>query len=254
MANLALTFSSTILKGQNTVHLILPDKPLGQKIPVIWLLHGLGDDGSCWIRKTRLEQLTTDVNVAVVMPDMGRSFYRNLPGGLHYYIYLSEELPEYLQSLFPLSRQASENFLVGNSMGGYGSFYWAAHQPEKFSYVATLSPVTDLSTVPSFMPDYESSLGSKPAALPTLLDEFETNASKLQHLNWLTLAGKDDQLTHASVAFAKSARDSLGIDINEHVLPGKHDWTFWDQNLSTILSWLPLKKIDRVGGNNYERD
>ena len=58
MAILSLTRAWSALEEQTTIHVILPNEvQKNQKLQVLWLLHGLGDNGSGWIRKTNLEVL-----------------------------------------------------------------------------------------------------------------------------------------------------------------------------------------------------
>ncbi|PWQ83076.1 peptidase M13, partial [Stenotrophomonas maltophilia] len=54
------------------------------------------------------------------------------------------ELPTRMRYIFPLSARPEDNYLLGNSMGGYGTLRYAFTYPERFAAVAALSPVTDL--------------------------------------------------------------------------------------------------------------
>lgn len=249
MALISVHFSSKLLQTQTVVRLIMPDRPINKPLQTIWWLHGLGDDGSAWIRKTRLELFASQFNVAIIIPDMQRSFFQNIRGGLPYFDYLSKELPNYLETIFPLSKNQKDTFLVGNSMGGYGSYKWSALNPDKFSYVATLSPVTNLNTVTSFMEDYQSILGKEPNKITSLFDLMSPNIEQLKKINWIQFMGSDDSLREDSEAFTKKVQNQLNLDLNQNILSGNHNWTFWDEQLPELFKWLPLHKLDS-GGNN----
>src|SRR5690625_6332384 len=44
-------------------------------VPVLYLLHGLSDDCTIWERRTAIERYATAKGIAVVMPEVRRSFY-----------------------------------------------------------------------------------------------------------------------------------------------------------------------------------
>ena len=64
-----------------------------QEYKVLYLLHGLSDDYSAWMRRTSIERYMGNLPVVVVMPDAGRSFYTDMKHGLKYWTFISEELP-----------------------------------------------------------------------------------------------------------------------------------------------------------------
>ncbi|KRK78044.1 acetylesterase [Companilactobacillus alimentarius DSM 20249] len=243
MAVISVHYSSQLLNSQTIVRIIMPDNILNKPVPVIWWLHGLGDDGSVWIRKTRLELIATQYKVAVIIPDMQRSFSQNIQGGLPFFDYINKELPEYLHSIFNLSDRRDENFLVGNSMGGYGSYKLSAISPKRFSYVATLSPVTNLKTVTTFMRDFPSIFTSNPESIENLVGLMGKTQNELSNIHWLQLMGADDPLKSDSINFVKETKDKLHINLNQKISPGNHNWTFWDKQLTEIFNWLPLQKV-----------
>jgi S-formylglutathione hydrolase FrmB len=57
---------------------------------------------------------------------------------------VSEELPRYVQAVFPLSDWREDNFVAGSSMGGYGAFKLALNQPDRFAAAISLSGVLDI--------------------------------------------------------------------------------------------------------------
>ncbi len=61
--------------------------------PVLYLLHGLSDDDTIWLRRTSIERYVAPLGLAVVMPQVHRSFYADEAYGGRYWTFLSEELP-----------------------------------------------------------------------------------------------------------------------------------------------------------------
>ncbi len=154
MALIQCDFFSSVLGMNCSMDVILPQTTQGQigmtgkasqsAHPTLWLLHGLSDDHTTWVRRTSIERYVAPLGLAVVMPNAGRSFYADMHVGPRYWTFLSEELPTIARSLFPLSDRREDNFVAGLSMGGYGAFKWALNQPEKFAAAASLSGALDV--------------------------------------------------------------------------------------------------------------
>jgi S-formylglutathione hydrolase FrmB len=245
MAVLNLARSSKILSNQTNVVAILPDEiKIQAKIPVIWLFHGLGDNGTCWLRKTSLERIASKYNVAVIMPDMQRSFYTNTASNVRYWDYLTQELIPQMQRYFPLSQKASENYLVGNSMGGYGVLKLAANFPDKFSAVAAISPVTNLKVVKDIMPDYQAVFDDYQASQYQLESMFKkADLTQLKLLRWYVATGNDDFMKNDCDKFTQFLTKDIGLNLIYDEQPGSHNWDFWDMEIAKIFEWLPLGKI-----------
>ena len=144
MSLITVNFRSEVLQLNVAVNVILPQPPVGtrgfeRKLPVLWLLHGLSDDHTIWVRRTSIERYVEGRGLAVVMPGVDRSFYADMVRGNRYWTYVSEELPSLMRAYFPLSARREDNFAAGLSMGGYGAFKLALSHPTRFAAAASLS-------------------------------------------------------------------------------------------------------------------
>ncbi|AXN36641.1 acetyl esterase [Latilactobacillus curvatus] len=213
---------------------MLPDK-ITEPLQSLYVLHGLGDDGSCWQRKTRLEALVADYQVAVIMPSLPRSWYINQPDGQAIFSFLTQNLPEYLNQLLPLSTLKQDRFVMGNSMGGFGTLKWLNTNPSFFAAAIVFSPVVDLQVVPSLMPDYRHVFLDEPLANYQLTRPLQIDQTPIY---WTI--GTEDFLYDQNQAFLQTA--PLNPDSQIVFQPGKHDWLFWNQALDQGIAWLPLKK------------
>ena len=159
MALIACDFFSESLGLSCSIKVILPQPTVSQigmrgvvkakKYPVLWLLHGLSDDHTIWSRHTSIERYLAGTGIAVVMPNAGKSFYRNMATDPSYGTFLKEELPRIVQSFFPISSDRRDNFVAGLSMGGYGAFLLALSQPERFAAAASLSGALNIANLAS---------------------------------------------------------------------------------------------------------
>jgi putative tributyrin esterase len=145
---LGLATSMTVLVPQPTrTQIRVVGAPSGASPPVLYLLHGLSDDDTMWLRSTSIERYVAPLGLAVVMPQVHRSFYADQPDGGRYWTFLSEELPELVGSMFQVSQRRKDTFVAGLSMGGYGAFKWALRHPERFAAAASLSGVLDIANL-----------------------------------------------------------------------------------------------------------
>lgn len=141
------TVRSQLLKQETDLTVILPyDYPTAKQqepCKVLYLLHGLGGSQECWTRYTNLERYARRYGVAVVMPNGYRSFYSNMLYGRPVLDYVTEELPELVESLFRVSHRREDRYIAGQSMGGYGCLKCALTYPERYAAAGSISGVTD---------------------------------------------------------------------------------------------------------------
>ncbi|MHA3067086.1 alpha/beta hydrolase [Lacticaseibacillus saniviri] len=238
MAYLTLQYFAPQLQNQTTIRVLLPDQIDGP-LQSLYLLHGLGDDGSGWQRKTAIETLVADKQVAVIMPALPRSWYRNQVGSAQF-DYLTRSLPAYLEQLLPLATDTKSRFVIGNSMGGYGALQWLLAMPDYFSAAAVLSPVVDLAVVPDIMPDYRQVFADDKdlaqAQLPIEMAEWQP--LKTVPIYWTI--GNQDFLRSQNDQWYERLNPILNIDYQ--VTAGEHDWFFWNQAIIRALATLPLRQ------------
>lgn len=100
MAVVQLDLYSYELAMNTQITLLLPERRgvphtsrQGQPYPVLYLLHGHGQDHTSWLRLTRLESYLQNTDVVVVMPNGSRGCYVDGEQSHRYGTYLTEELP-----------------------------------------------------------------------------------------------------------------------------------------------------------------
>jgi len=101
MALVRCDFESEVLEVATSMTVLMPqDEQSGAPAanprpdpPVLYLLHGLSDDSTSWLRHTSLERYLWERPLVVVMPQVGRSFYADEVHGHRYWTFLTEELP-----------------------------------------------------------------------------------------------------------------------------------------------------------------
>ena len=157
MSVIRYTFFSQVLREQVNVSVILPSFEIWRdrqgtdayygdycRKKTLYVLHGGSDDCSLYLRRTRIEEYAMGHDLAVVMPEVKNSFYSNMIHGKDYFTYISEELPKVMESVFPLTHDAGERYVIGNSMGSHGAIKWALNCPGFFAAAAGMSGAGDL--------------------------------------------------------------------------------------------------------------
>lgn len=239
MSLLQFTRAWPALQEQAAVHVILPNEiQADQPLQVLWLFHGLGDSGNGWLRKTNLEVLDKYTNLAIITPEMGRSFYMNMANGLPYWDYLTKEVIPEMRKLLPLSVDPKDNFVGGVSMGGFGALKLAFAHPEWFSAVISISAVINLTTLPNLMPDYR---GIFDGPLPQhYLEDLAGQAPQmaLRKIRFYDCIGDQDFLKADNDAFAAYLKNQLHLNVTYRTGPGDHDWLYWQSVLPDIMGWL----------------
>jgi S-formylglutathione hydrolase FrmB len=244
MALLRCDFFASTLELRTSMTVILPDR--GVDHPTLYLLHGLSDDDTAWTRYTSLERYVEELGLAVVMPQVHRSFYADEVSGGRYWTFLSEELPSLVASWFRLSDRRADTFVAGLSMGGYGAMKWALRQPERFAAAATLSGALDLAQRQRERHEYDVLMhrvfGGRPVAgtaddLLWLVERLDPSAAPLLYQG----CGTEDYLYPENLTF-REACQARGLPLTVDFSPGDHEWGYWDAKVRDVLAWLPLAR------------
>lgn len=257
MALIHCDFYSEVLGVVTSMNVILPQKMISQadshkkeKYPVLYLLHGLTDNYTGWQRKSSIERYVSEMGLAVIMPDAGRSFYTDMKHGYKYFTFITEELPKIAKQFFPISDEREDTFVAGLSMGGYGAFKLALSCPEKYAAAASLSGALDMvyrikSNEIEDTSEIENILGD--------LNSIENSKNDLFYLTKQVIAsegpkpklyqccGTEDFLYKDNQNF-KSFIENSSLYYTYQEGPGAHEWIYWDAEIQKVLKWLPINK------------
>ena len=122
MALLQCEIRSEALRMDTTLVVVLPyDKTKAAPKAVLYLLHGRSLNALSWSRCTNVELFAEKHNIALVMPQAGRSFFTDMCFGPDYFSYVTEELPLLCAKMFHLDTSPEKSYVAGISMGGYGT-------------------------------------------------------------------------------------------------------------------------------------
>lgn len=257
MAFVELHYHSDALGMGVTVNVILPEKAKtligmnaagGNAYKTLYLLHGLSDDHSIWMRRTSIERYAAQRGIAVVMPAVGRSWYTDTAYGANYFTFVTQELPAVCRNFFRgMSEKREDNLVAGLSMGGYGAVKAALRCPETFGGCASLSGgldvisrrITDLVT----NAEWRGVFGDR---TPEELLESDCDLFHLAKKNaaegiafpkLFLWCGTDDFLLEDNRKFHAHLQ-ALKIPHQYVESEGNHSWPWWDLHIQTALDYL----------------
>ena len=260
MAVIDCNFYSKTLDTSTSMKVILPQCPEGGDIPceikkrfneepnVLYLLHGYSGDHNSWLNLTSILRYTRDMNIIVVMPSGGNSYYTNMMNNFNYWTFLSEELPDLTHKFFKISKKPEKTFVAGLSMGGYGAFKLALTYPERFAAAGSFSGALDnaayyskIKTIPEEKIKFDRIFGDMNRFsgsgndLFKLVNDVKNKKSKLPGL--FQCCGTEDFFYQENINFRNCLVDNK-IQLTYEEAPGEHNWDFWDVAIKRFLNYI----------------
>ncbi len=250
MAHISLDIYSESLGMQTNVQVVIPKQStIGEigvdkcqtadKFKCLYLLHGLSDDQTIWMRRTSIERYASRYGICVVMPFGARSFYSDMLYGEKYYTYITKELPSIIESTFNVSSDRNDRYIGGLSMGGYGAIKIALRESGRYSAVIGLSSVANIHNsrfVSTLKPVFGNEI-PKDADLFELISAHNLDAVKPR----IYMAVGTSDFMYKDNVDLKNHIEKHDYDFTYVEKEGSHSWDFWDAEIQPALEWM-LKK------------
>jgi enterochelin esterase-like enzyme len=253
-----LTMKSTILKSERKFAVYLPpDYETSQRnYPVLYLLHGMGDDQTGWVQFGEVLSIVdneikkgTATPMIIIMPDANTNkigYFNTIEGDWNYENFFFEELMPYVEKTYRIKSEKRFRAIAGLSMGGGGSFMYAMHRPELFSSACPLSAYIGPLSVEDFKIQLQR-MNSKITDETKIQSYFEnhnaisliekTEVAKLKSVRWFIDCGDDDFLYEGN-SLVHIAMRKKEIPHEYRVRNGGHSWTYWRESLPEVLKFV----------------
>ncbi len=244
-----------------TVYLPFDYETSDRYYPVLYLLHGYGDNDMGWVQFGEAN-LIADEAIAgreappmiIVMPDGGVSFYINSADGKTPYedFFIQEFIPQ-IEKTYRIRSEKRYRAIAGLSMGGYGALMGGMRHPELFSSVVALSAavLSEEEVVGMSAESWNRVWG--PLTGPGLtgqarlsshfrahsaIDIVKADAEKkLNAVRFYIDCGDDDFLTVGN-AMLHAAMTQREIKHEYRVRDGAHTWSYWRTGLPDALRFV----------------
>jgi putative tributyrin esterase len=252
MASARIQYFSRSLVKASAFNVVFPDEPeIPRPWAVFYLLHGLSDDDTIWMRRTSIERYVAGLPLVVVMPDGGRGWYTNsADGSYRYEDDLIKDVVGLVDRTFPVRADRTGRAIGGLSMGGYGAVKLGLKHPEMFASVNSHSGAlgflrVDPKKAAELSPESPRIFGPSPAGGPE--DPFAI-VERMDHGRIPSLridCGTADFLIEQNRDFHKHL-EKLHIAHEYEEFPGDHNWEYWDLHVREAVAFharnLKLKK------------
>ncbi len=253
-----LSMTSKILNMERKYAIYLPaDYESSQRsYPVLYLLHGGGDDQTGWVQFGEVLHIADEAvsqgkatPMIIVMPDANtgqRGYYNDVKGTWRYEDFFFEEFMPFVEKKYRIKSEKRFRAISGLSMGGGGTFIYALHHPELFSSACPLSASVGYLSVQQAkerlagsgnenITDAEAaSYFSKYSAL-ALIDSISDDQKKA--VRWYIDCGDDDFLFEGN-SLVHIAMRKKEIPHEFRIRDGGHTWTYWRASLPCVLEFV----------------
>ena len=253
-----LSMESKILGMERKYAIYLPPdyETSERSYPVLYLLHGGGDDQTGWVQFGEVLRIAdeaiangTATAMIIVMPDANagkRGYFNDIKGEWRYEDFFFEEFLPYVEKKYRIKGEKHYRAVAGLSMGGGGTFMYALHHPELFSSACPLSascgPLT-LEDMDSYLERREIQADSeeekeayfKRHSALALINEMPVD--QIKSVRWYIDCGDDDSLYEGN-SLVHIAMRKREIPHEFRIRDGVHSWTYWRESLPEVLSFV----------------
>jgi enterochelin esterase-like enzyme len=202
-----------------------------EKYPVLYLLHGGGEDQRGWATQGRtdliLDNLIAEQKAKpMVIAMLDGNFYGNGGGiagfGEAQLRAFENELKNgaipFVESNFKVETDAKNRALAGLSMGGLQTLYAGIRNTNLFSYLGVFSSGWWANNTKLSDPQYEF-----------MKNNASTINANLKEL-WVSMGGKED-IAHANCQIMLKKFDDMGVKYKYSEYAGGHTWPVWRHDI-----------------------
>ena len=252
-----VTLPSKILKSDRKFAIYLPPgyETSERSYPVLYLLHGSGDDQTGWVQFGEVLNITdkaiadgTATPMIIVMPDANtgrKGYFNDIKGDWNYEDFFFKELIPYVEKKYRTKSDKRYRAVAGLSMGGGGSFMYALHHPELFSSACPLSAYIGPLTLEDARKDYTK---TSPTIADSVIVNYYNKYSALPLINNMPDAQKkavrwyiddgDDDFLYEGNCLVHIAMRKNDIPHEFRIRDGAHTWTYWRASLPNVLEFV----------------
>jgi enterochelin esterase-like enzyme len=252
-----LTMKSKILNMDRKYSVYLPpDYEISNRsYPVLYLLHGAGDDQTGWVQFGEVNLIADkaihegkSTAMIIVMPDANtgrRGYFNSVGGDFRYEDFFFQEFIPFIEKTYRIRAEKQYRAVAGLSMGGGGTIIYALHHPEVFAAACPLSAsVRRQSDNRSRL--LADTVGPKPTAEQIDLYGKQHDAIYLvenmpdnqkTQVRWYFDCGDDDSLLEGN-SLLHIAMRKKEIPHEFRVRDGAHNWSYWREALPEVLDFI----------------
>jgi S-formylglutathione hydrolase FrmB len=257
----SLKIKSKILGKEVEYSMYLPADYDARKFPVLYLLHGFGDDETGWTQFGEVKHIADKQTQAgemtpmiIAMPDGGVSWYVNSADGKTKYedFFIKEFIP-FIDSTYRTRTEKRYRAIAGLSMGGFGTCIMSMKHPDLFSSAAPLSAGILTNEEVLNMSDqnwagvWAAPFGKELKGKDRFTEHFKNNSildiiaktatDELKKVRFYIDCGDEDFLIKGNMALHAALIDKK-VPHEFRVRNGVHNWPYWRTALPEVFSFV----------------
>ena len=248
MPFLNVKFHSDVLQGDGEFAVFLP-RNTEPPYKVLWLLHGAFAEYHESIQYSSICMYAEKRGMAVVAPSSYMGVYTDMVYGEKGYSFVEEVIEKTPKLFTALSTERNNNFIMGISMGGHGSFKLAMNHPERFYGACGFSSPVDMVYTMSLLENGRhggghelfDAFGSSEAYRDSAGDVVglaRKNLAEGKLLPRLSLCWGDNEHAGPECSRLKEIFDGLGIEMYSRIGHGGHNFDTWDPMMEEVLDYI----------------
>jgi S-formylglutathione hydrolase FrmB len=254
---------SKLLNYQVKYAVLLPEEyeTSSDEYPVVYLLHGFGDNHSAWYKGGAIQYYAdfyiTETGPAIyVMPQGFNSYYVNkFSGTFPYMDMFVQELVPLIDNQFRTKKDPSQRAVMGYSMGGYGALILPALNPDVFEISVPLS--MSFRTDDQYMNQSQDGWdfqfgavfgGNGATGENRLTDYFKLHSpfhffdkedlTAFSKLQIFLDCGDDEESLHITNGALHNLLRDRGFEHVYRVRNGDHSWNYWHGALKEAMVFI----------------
>ena len=230
-------YFSTVFNSWRQFYIYKPagyDININEKYPVLYILHGGGEDERGWATQGKTDLILDNLIAAnkakpmlIVMPDgnvSGQGFGENTLRMFERE--LKQSIIPFVEKNYRAETGSKSRALAGLSMGGIQTLYVGINNTELFSYLGVFSSGW-------IMPAQNDLANKQYEFMKANNDKIKNNLNLL----WIGVGGKEDIAYNNCQALLKKL-DELKVKYIYSEYPGGHTWPVWRNNLYNFAQLL----------------
>ena len=252
-----LSLKSEILGSERKYAIYLPSDYdySNREYPVLYLLHGAGDDHTGWVQFGEVKSITdkaykngVSTSMIIVMPDAQtgkKGYFNDINQKWNYEDFFFKEFIPFIEKKYRIKSEKRYRAIAGLSMGGGGAFIYALRHPEMFSSACPLSGYMGELSYTEF---YEKNKKKHENYKREKLFNYYSNhnalsiiqnqtVENLKSVRWYIDCGDNDFLYEGN-SLVHIALKKRGIPHEYRVRNGSHNWTYWRGSLPRVLAFV----------------
>jgi enterochelin esterase-like enzyme len=247
------TVKSQILNMERNYSIYLPSgyEESDRSYPVLYLLHGSGDDHTGWVQFGQVRHIA-DKAIAeglaspmiIVMPDANtkvKGYFNQPDGSFAYEDFFFKELIPFIEKTYRVRSDRRYRAVSGLSMGGGGTVYYALHHPEIFAAAAPLSASTGSDWIVkqnSNATEVQTERYRQKHNVENIINNSSgAELDNIKKVRWYISCGDDDFLYRDNSELHVLFRNK-NIAHEYRVKDGGHSWTYWRMELPLVMEFI----------------